>query len=125
MGVTKAIRKDGCGGSSEEQVAEVVQNGMSGTIAGRGKPVLSGHTDLMRRRGAKPTRGAPVGIVFLRFHFPSKELAWMRVTEGAANPPRDVNLSPQGGGHELCEHAESQDREVQGCGWRDERQASL
>ncbi len=86
------------GGSREEQAAEVVQNGMSGTIVGRGKPASSGLTDLMRRRGAKPTRGAPIGIVFLRFHFPSKELAWMRVTEGAANLKRDVQPSSQGGG---------------------------
>jgi hypothetical protein len=98
---------------------------MSGTIVGRGKPASSGLTDLMRRRGAKPTRGAPIGIVFLRFHFPSKELAWMRVTEGAANLKRDVQPSSQGGGHELCENAESQHREVQGCGRRDEGHASL
>ncbi len=49
----------------------------------------------------------------------------MRVTEEAANLKRDVQLSPQGGGRELCEDAESQHREVQGCGWRDEGHASL
>jgi hypothetical protein len=45
--------------SAEEQVAEVVENGVSGTTAGVGKPVPVDSTDSMRRRGQNPRRGAP------------------------------------------------------------------
>jgi hypothetical protein len=45
--------------SEEEQVAEAVENGASGTTAGVGKPVPVDSTDSMRRRGRNPRRGVP------------------------------------------------------------------
>lgn len=102
-------------GLVEEQVAEAVRNGTSGTTAGRGTPASGGLTNLMRRRGAKPTRGAPHRDCILRFHFP-KEPARTQVTEEAANSKRDD--------HEQRENAEGQHREVQGRGRRDEGQRS-
>jgi hypothetical protein len=43
--------------SEEEQVAEAVKNGASGTTAGVGKPVSVDSPDSKRRRGREPRRG--------------------------------------------------------------------
>lgn len=43
----------------EEQVAEAVRIGMGGTIAGGGKPALTGLRALMRRRGTKAYERRP------------------------------------------------------------------
>lgn len=49
---------DSLEGLSEVYVVEVVRIGMDGTEVGGGKPAFVNSHCLMRRRGAKPMRGA-------------------------------------------------------------------
>ena len=72
--------------SEEEQVAGAVENGVSGTTAGGGKPVPVDSPDSKRRRGRNPRRGVPgSGSASWRGSGP----AWKRVTEEATNLKRD------------------------------------
>jgi hypothetical protein len=105
--------------SAEEEVAEVVENGVSGTTAGVGKPVPVDSTDSMRRRGRKPRRGAPRG----QRKLPESGPAWIRVTEEATNLKRDVQTAVDsfGGGRGAREYAEGRRREAQGRGRRGRR----
>ena len=109
--------------SEEEQVAGAVENGVSGTTAGGGKPVPVDSPDSKRRRGRNPRRGVPgSGSASWRGSGP----AWKRVTEEATNLKRDEQTTVNyDGGRGARKDTEGRRREAEGRGWRGEGQRSL